>query len=156
MRGRGKEKCRHDLPCIPIKERNVTGGSNVVTVGTIPAARTLMLTFADTYCDDRKCSPELFTEKVFTECLHRRAIPLVALLKFFQREYFLIDWELVQASADATDLAQVRREVREYLMDSRNQGWWRRRANLRLSTGRLLQLAERYLPAEGGPPSGPA
>ena len=128
----------------------------VVPVGSIPAAHLLMPTLAESFCDDRKCAPELFTEKVFTECLHRRAVPLVALLKIFRREYFLIDWELVEASAPATHLDQVRREVREYLMDSRNQGWWRRRANLRLSTGRLIRLAARYLPDGSGQPKAPA
>jgi hypothetical protein len=114
-----------------------------------------MLTFAESYCDDRKCPPDLFGEKVFMECLHRRALPFVALLKLFRREYFLTDWELVLAAAEATRLAQVRREVREYLMDSRNQGWWRRRANFRLSTGRLIQLAARYLPDDDGRSQGP-
>jgi hypothetical protein len=40
-------------------------------------------------------------------------------------------------------------------MDSRNQGWWRRRANFRLSTGRLIQLAARYLPDDDGRSQGP-
>ena len=79
-----------------------------------------MPTFAEFYCKDRNCSTEVFNEKVFTECLHRRTIPFVAVLKLFNREYFLIDWELVAASADATDLAEVRREIREFLLDSQS------------------------------------
>ncbi len=105
-----------------------------------------MPTFAESFCEDRKCDRARFTETVFTECLYRHAIPLVALLKLARREYFLVDWDLVEVAADATNLALIRREIREYLMDSRNQGWWRRRANLRLSTSRLLLLASKYLP----------
>jgi hypothetical protein len=105
-----------------------------------------MPTFAESFCEDRKCDRGRFTETVFTECLYRHAIPLVAFLRLARREFFLVDWDLVEVAADATNLALIRREIREYLMDSRNQGWWRRRANFRLSTSRLLKLAARYLP----------
>lgn len=105
-----------------------------------------MKSFRELFCEERSCSAEQFSRKVFWQCLHRHAAFVAPILGGFRSEYFSIDRELIEGAGRAIRMSQVRQEVRDYFSNSRNRGWLRRRANVRLSAKRLMPLASKYLP----------
>lgn len=105
-----------------------------------------MSSFRDRFCEQCRCSPDAFVQKVFWATLYPHAMPLAALILLFNREFFSADRALILGVAEATSMKRVRDEVRDYFWDSMNRGWLRRRANIRVSGQRLKNLARRYLP----------
>ncbi len=105
-----------------------------------------MSTFRDRFCEQHRCSPDAFVQKVFWASLYPHAIPLAAVLLRVNRDFFSADRALILAAADATTMKQIREEVRDYFWDSMNRGWLRRRALIRVSGQRLKNVARRYLP----------
>lgn len=69
--------------------------------------------------------------------------PFISLLA---PEYFAADRELIARAACARTLRELNEEIRDYADDSRNHGWWRGRAHVRLSTHRLRAVARGHLP----------
>lgn len=109
-----------------------------------------MSTFRDRFCEQHRCSPDAFLQKVFWASLYPHAVPFAAIILLLNREFFSADRALLLAVADATTMRRVRDEVRDYFWDSTNRGWLRRSANIRVSGQRLKNLARRHLP-EGTP-----
>ncbi len=105
-----------------------------------------MSNFRDRFCEQHRCAPEAFVQKVFWASLYPHAIPVAALILLVNREFFSADRALILGVAEATTLKRVRAEVRDYFWDSTNRGWLRRSANIRVSGQRLKNLARRYLP----------
>jgi hypothetical protein len=115
-----------------------------------------MNTFEERYCEANKCSPEEFSRKIFWKCLHRHALPLAPIILVLNPRYFDADWELIREIRRAERMNQVWEEVREYFMNPKHVGWLRRKANIRLSARRVINLAREYLPTAGTPPAPPS
>ena len=115
-----------------------------------------MKTLEDRYCEMNKCSPEEFPRKIFWKCLHRHALPLAPFILVLNPRYFDADWELIREIRRAERMNQVWEEVREYFMNPKHVGWLRRRANVRLSARRVINVAREYLPTAGAPPAPPS
>jgi hypothetical protein len=112
-------------------------------------------TFRERYCVACGCRPDRFVAQLFWRALHPHARVLVPLISFLQPEYFAPDRELLARVAAARTLRELNEEIRDFTLDSRNRGWWRRRAHVRLSTHRLRALARAHLPMmRRGPENG--
>jgi hypothetical protein len=112
-----------------------------------------MKSFQEKYCEAHGCTPAEFSRRLFWRCLHRHAYPLAPIILLFNREYFAVDRELIAGVRRAEKMNQVWEEIREYFLSPKHTGWLRRRANIRISARRLIEIAKDYLPATGSPPS---
>ena len=115
-----------------------------------------MPTFREAYCAKHGCSPEQFANRVFWHALYPHAVPVAPLLIWLNYDYFSPDRSLIANAADATSVARVREEVRDYFWDSSNRGWLRRSARVRVSGERLKNLSRRYLPERAPSPGSAA
>jgi hypothetical protein len=70
----------------------------------------------------------------------------------FNRRYFDLDRELLAEVRKAVRMNEVWEEVRQYFISPDHDGWLRRRANIRISARRLINVAREYLPSAGTPP----
>lgn len=111
-----------------------------------------MNTFAQKYCRACNCEPKDFARRLFWRCLHRHALPVAPLLLLFKPRYFDADRELIAEVGRAERMTQVWEEIRDYFLNPRHTGWLRRRAHIRLSARRLIQVARAHLPASSRPP----
>ena len=112
-----------------------------------------MRTLEERFCEDNKCTLEQFSRKMFWRCLHRHALPLAPVILVLRPRYFDADWELLREIRRAVTMNHVWEEVREYFVNPRHVGWFRRRANIRLSARRVINVAREYLPNAGSPPA---
>jgi hypothetical protein len=103
-------------------------------------------TLESLYCAAHKCKPEEFRSKAFWHCLYWHTIPLSPILRLALRGYFLPDHELVAAIGQASTMAQIWDEIRHYFSDPKNQGWLRKKANLRISGQKVIEFSRKYLP----------
>ena len=103
-------------------------------------------TFEDLYCESQRCTPVEFHHRVFRHCLYRHALLFGPLLRLFRPQYFLVDHTFITDAGRARDIAEIRREVAEFFTHPNNRGWLRRTVRIRVSAGRLIELAEEYLP----------
>jgi len=71
------------------------------------------------------------------------------------RDYFAVDREFIALAGRTRTIAQLQVEIQDYVMDHRNRGWWRRRAQVRVSTRRLRRLAHAHLGAGPSPVATP-
>lgn len=115
-----------------------------------------MRTLEQSYCEANKCAAEDFSKKIFWKCLHRHAVPIAPFLLLLRPRYFEADWELISEIRRAERMNHVWEEVREYFVSPKHVGWLRRKANVRLSARRVINLAREYLPATGSPPAPPS
>ncbi len=106
-------------------------------------------TFKQIYCEEHRCQPPAFFQKIFWRCLPPLAIPFVPFVGGMQSGYFDADRELIRAVGTATSMAEVRDEIRDYFSHPQNRGWLRRVWNIRVSTHRLKRLARLYLQDPG-------
>jgi len=114
-----------------------------------------MKTFEDKFCEANACKSADFSRKVFWRCLHRHAVPLAPFILAFYPNYFAGDRELIAALRKTERMNDVWEEVRLYFVSSHYRGWWRTKANVRISARRLIELAREYLPSSGSPPAPP-
>jgi|HubBroStandDraft_5_1064220.scaffolds.fasta_scaffold585573_2 hypothetical protein len=114
-----------------------------------------MKTFEEYFCEANKCAPENFSRQIFWRCLHRHALPVAPFILIFRPRYFDADRELIAEIRKAVRMNQVWEEVREYFINPKHVGWFRRKANIRLSARRVIHLAREYLPSSGSPPAPP-
>ena len=113
-----------------------------------------MKTFEERYCAATGCTPEEFPRKVFWRCLHRHALPVAPVILLLNDDYFSLDRELIAEVRKAEKMNHVWEEVRQYFVSPKHEGLLRRRANIRLSARRLINLARDHLPAsEASPPT---
>ena len=114
-------------------------------------------TLEEKFCAKHGCTPADFPRRVFWRCLHRHALPLAPFIMLFNRHYFEPDRELISDIRRAIKMNQVWEEVREFFLSPRHQGWLRKRANVRVSAHRVINLAREFLPSTGSPPpAGPS
>lgn len=109
-------------------------------------------TLEERFCAKHGCSAEEFPSKVFWMCLHRHAVILAPPLLLFKRDYFAADHELVAGIRRAVKMSEVWEEVRAYFLHPKHQGWLRKRANVRISVRRVINLSRDFLPSSGPPP----
>lgn len=114
-----------------------------------------MKTFEEHYCEATGCTVEEFPRKIFWHCLHRHALPVAPVILLLNDDYFSLDRELIAEVRKAEKMNQVWEEVRQYFVSPKHEGILRRRANIRLSARRLINLARNHLPASGSPPPAP-
>ncbi len=112
-----------------------------------------MKTFEEHYCEATGCSAEEFPRRIFWSCLHRHALPVAPVILLVNSEYFAADRELIAEVRKAQKMNQVWEEVRQYFVSPKHEGMLRRKANIRLSARRLINLARSHLPSSGSPPS---
>lgn len=124
--------------------RNVTPAGCVAGVGLCD--RVGVNTFREHYCVACDCRPDNFRRHIFWRCLHPHVWVLAPFISLFHPEYFAADRGLIARAACARTLRELNEEIRDYADDSRNHGWWRGRAQVRLSTHRLRALARVHLP----------
>lgn len=106
-----------------------------------------MRTLAQLYAEKNHCPESDCARRLFHDCLHRRAyLALPSVITMFNPLFFSADHELIQAAGRATDPAQLERAIMDFQSDSRNYGWWRRRAGIRVSVRRLRRLARGCFP----------
>jgi hypothetical protein len=98
------------------------------------------------YCAAHNCSPAQFRKRALRSCLYRHAIPLSPFLRILKHGYFIPDQELISAIAGASNMAHIWDEIRMYFSDPNNQGWLRKRANLRISGQKVVTFSRKYLP----------
>ena len=103
-------------------------------------------TLESLYCESQRCTPAQFHHRVFWRCLYRHAIPFVWLVRLFRPGHFQADRVFISDAGQTRDIAEIRREVGEYITNPLNRGWLRRTAKIRVSAGRVIELAEEYLP----------
>jgi len=104
------------------------------------------MTFRERYCAAHGCPPGAFRGRLFWLCLHRHALPLAAVSGWSrERGYWAVDHELIANAGEVKSIRQLDEEIRDYVRDHRNSGWWRRTAHVRLSTRRLRGFAVHYL-----------
>ena len=115
-----------------------------------------MKTLEDRFCEANKCPLDEFPRRMFWKCLHRHAYPLAPFLMVLRPRYFDADWELIREIRRAERMNHVWEEVREYFVSPKHVGWLRRKANIRLSARRVINVAREYLPSAGAPPAPPA
>lgn len=102
-------------------------------------------TFQENYCASRGCAGEEFTSHLFWRCLHRHALPLAPLVAVLQPDFFAADRELIMLAGRARTMQELNEEIRDFMHDTRNNRWWRMRAQVRVSTQRLRRVARHYL-----------
>jgi hypothetical protein len=112
-----------------------------------------MKTFEERYCEATGCTAAEFPRQIFWKCLHRHALPVAPVILLLNAEYFSLDRELIAEVRKAQKMNEVWEEVRQYFVSPRHEGVLRRKANIRLSARRLINLARDHLPASGAPPS---
>src|ERR1700679_843851 len=115
-----------------------------------------MKTFEERYCEATGCAAEDFSRKIFWTCLHRHAVPVAPVILFINYEFLSLDRELIAEVRKAEKMNQVWEEVRQYFVSPKHEGLLRRKANIRLSARRLINLARNHLPASGPPPAAPS
>jgi len=98
------------------------------------------------FCAEQRCDEGQFARKVFWRALPPHARFFVPLLGGFDAKYFTADRELITGAGRATTMEQLRAETVDFMLDANNQGWFRQRARIRVSTTRLKRLARRLLP----------
>lgn len=109
-------------------------------------------TLEEKFCAKHGCTPEQFSRRVFWLCLHRHALPLAPIILLVNRDYFESDRELIADIRRAVKMNQVWEGIREFFLSPRHQGWLHKRANVRVSAHRLINLAREFLPSTGSPP----
>jgi len=127
-------------------------GRNALHWRPRPFTLNFLSTFEDKFCQAHRCKAEDFERRLFWRCLHRHALVVAPLFLLFNREYFSLDRELIREVRKAEKMNEVWEEIREYFVSPKYQGWMRKRANVRISARRLINLAREHLPSTGSPP----
>jgi len=105
-----------------------------------------METFESRYCAAHRCTAAQFRRRVFWRCLHRRALPLAPFLLVLNRSYFAPDLEFVIRVGECQDMGKVWEETRRYFTNPQHKRWLRRKADVRISAHKVINLAVEYLP----------
>jgi hypothetical protein len=97
--------------------------------------------FREEFCQHEKCPPVAFERRVFWRCLHRRSLPLAALVYTLYPAFFEPDLRAIQQLAVTRSFEEFAREVDSLRSDNqRHGGFLRRKLRLRISGRRLMRL----------------
>lgn len=105
-----------------------------------------MATFAELYCRHYGVAAKNFERSMFWRCLHRRAWPLVAVVRIFNRDYFAPDMELIRDLGRRTQATSLTEDIADYHSHPMNVGVLRHRLRIRISIRRVSKEAHRLLP----------
>jgi hypothetical protein len=106
-----------------------------------------MDTFQDRYCAAHRCTAAQFQRRVFWRCLHRWAYPLAPIILLLNKSYFAPDLNFVEQMGRCTEMDQVWEQTRLYFTSPLHKRWLRRRADVRISAHKVINLAAEFLPA---------
>jgi hypothetical protein len=104
------------------------------------------VTFEERFCQLNKCDVFAFRQRVFQQCLPPWARVLASFVRIFSPTYFDADFRFVTGLGEASSIAEVRQEAREYLGSPINRRWLRRVGRIRMSATRAIALAKGFLP----------
>ena len=97
--------------------------------------------FQEAFCETHGCPLEAFEARVFWRCLHRRALPLSALLYRLNPGFFEPDFRTIRQLGLARSFEEFGQEVNSFRSDNRRHGGLvRRRLRVRVSGRRLMEL----------------
>lgn len=100
-----------------------------------------MKTFEQLYCERYGCDAVQYPRRLFYATLPWRARICAWILGGFWGRYFSPERDLIADAGEATSMARIRDDIRDYFMDPVHQRWLRRGAGIRLSTRRLQRIA---------------
>ena len=103
-------------------------------------------TFRDLYCEFYDVTPVRFEADFLRRALFPRARRLRWLAEQLAPNHFSADQQFVRRLAYARSMTDVAREIDDFLYHPSNREWWRRRFGLRISTRRVLEIAELLRP----------
>ncbi len=104
-----------------------------------------MKTFRELYCAAERCRDDEFVPHIFWRCLYRQALPIAGLILLVHPDYFAPDRDLITFAGRTTSLRQFNEEVRDFVKDRRNRGWWRASLRVRVSAHRLRNIVVEHL-----------
>ncbi len=110
-----------------------------------------MDTFSDRYCAAHRCTAAQFQRRVFWRCLHRRAYPLAPFILLLNKSYFAPDLDFVAQVGQCTEMGKVWEQTRLYFTSPLHRRWLRRKADVRISAHKVINLAAGFLPAGNSP-----
>ncbi|HVU32960.1 MAG TPA: hypothetical protein VHE61_05975 [Opitutaceae bacterium] len=117
-------------------------------------ANLAVATFQQSYCRHHRCNEADFSTRIFWRTLPPHAAVIAVFCGGFRGRIFSLDRDFLSSVARATTVDQVREEIRDYMLDSQNRRWLRRRLRVRISCRRLKSIAREYLPDGIAPDSG--
>jgi hypothetical protein len=98
-------------------------------------------TFREGFCKECACATEAFETTVFWRCLHRRALPLSALIYRLHPSFFDPDFHTIRCLGNSTSYEEFGQEVNSFRSDNRRRGGFlRRKLRVRVSGRRLMKL----------------
>lgn len=106
-------------------------------------------TFREAFCARHDCDAAHFKKALLRACLPFRARLLAVPLGGLNGKFFAPDRDLVYHIGEATTIASIREEIRDFFMHTANTRWLRREFGVRISTRRILTIARRYLLGSG-------
>ena len=97
--------------------------------------------FRELFCETHGCPPEAFESRVFWRCLHRRSLPVSALLYRVKPSLFEADFRTIRQLGVAKSFEEFGQEVNSFRSDNRRHGGLLRRTlRVRVSGRRLMKL----------------
>ncbi len=105
-----------------------------------------MNSFREVYCARRHCTPQTFEKRLFWRTLPWHARLLAPWFLLVSENHFLPEAGLIASAAEATSMAAIRAQLRDFYWQSNGSGWWHRVARVRISAQRFEKVARLYLP----------
>ncbi len=103
-------------------------------------------TFREMFCERWGCSADAFERRVFWQCLHRRSLPLAALVYAFHRKYFELDLQTIRQLGVSRSPQEFRAELESFRYEYRSRGGFLRQIRVRVSGKRLITLLREVAP----------
>lgn len=110
------------------------------------------LEFRHRFADLHKIPAENFECAVFFDCAPLHALLLAFVIDNPRAPFFAADQELVARVAHARSVDEVRAAVSDFWGHPANDAWLRRVARVRISTRRLLRVAEQCFASDAAVP----
>lgn len=110
-----------------------------------PVAETAK-TFRHVFCAFHGIAVERFAHEMFDRAVFRRVRWLRPLISLFNKHFFAVDLQFVRSIGKVTTIEELNAELDEFLYHPRNRRWARHSLKLRLSTRRILDIAEPLMP----------
>jgi hypothetical protein len=113
------------------------------------------------YCQVRHCPPERFKDQILRKTVHRRALPLLPLIRLVWPGFFAPDYDLIEDAGSAARLNEILSVINGFRNDcEREKRFFHDQLRLRISGRRFYQvfarareeyLRNRHVPHESSP-----
>ncbi len=104
-------------------------------------------TFREAFCARFACAAENYERRVFWRALHRRCLPLAALIYALAPRYFELDLQAIRQLGLATSSAEFRAEIDSFRSDYRmSRHWLKNSQRLRIRARGSWGSSRTYLP----------